>query len=191
MRRAKTVIAQLDIRRSQVLVEGILAEVSTTAADELGIQWVTDVPDDDGLFAGSVLPGIIGGPIPLPLAAEDVSFSTGTGLTLGYFRAGNLRALLRALSTDQYTNVLSTPSIVTLDNAEAEILVGQNVPFITGQFTNNATTPDNPFQTIERQDVGIILRVKPTINEGSTVTMDIEQEISSIDRDSEGSEPHH
>ena len=189
MRRALTVIAQLDIRRSQVLVEGILAEVSTAAADSIGIQWVTEVPDNDGLFAGSVLPGIIAGPIPLPLAAgEDAGFSTGTGLTLGYFRAGNLRALLRALSTDQYTNVLSTPSIVTLDNAEAEILVGQNVPFITGQFTNNATTPDNPFQTIERQDVGIILRVKPTINEGNTVTMDIEQEISSIDRDSEGSD---
>jgi len=108
------------------------------------------------------------------------------GFTLGYLRDGDIRALLRAFAGDRYTNVLSTPSLMTLDNAEAEIVVGQNVPFVTGQFTNDATQPDNPFQTIERQDVGILLRVKPQINEGGTVTLQLEQEVSSVDASTQG-----
>lgn len=187
IRRVRAVIEQLDVRRAQVLVEGVIAEVSTNAADELGIQWSTNTPAD-GVFAGSSLPGTTSGAFPNPFGETTGLASLGTGLTLGYFSNGDLRSLVRALSTDAYTNVLSTPSLVTLDNAEAEILVGQNVPFITGQFTNNATTPDNPFQTIERQDVGIILRVRPQINEGDTVTLEIEQEVSSIDRDDSGSD---
>ncbi|MGH8598494.1 MAG: secretin N-terminal domain-containing protein, partial [Gammaproteobacteria bacterium] len=180
----REVIAKLDIRRAQVLVEGIVAEVSNNKADELGVQWQTTVPRD-GVFAGTLLPGVAAGPIPDPFVADSVP-SLLTGLTLGYFSAGDLRTLIRALSGDQYTNVLSTPTLMTLDNAEAEIVVGQNVPFITGQFTNNATTPDNPFQTIERQDVGILLKVKPQINEGDTLTLEIEQEVSSVDRATTG-----
>jgi general secretion pathway protein D len=186
MAQIKAVISKLDIRRSQVLVEGIVAEVSNNKADELGIQWQTSAPRD-GVFAGSLLPGVASGPIPDPFA-KDSGPSLLAGLTLGYFSAGDLRALVRALSGDQYTNVLSTPTLMTLDNAEAEIVVGQNVPFVTGQFTNNTTTPDNPFQTIERQDVGILLKVKPQINEGETLTLEIEQEVSSVDRATTGAD---
>ncbi len=180
----KQVVAQLDIRRAQVLVEGIVAEVSTTKADELGVQWKTNLPGT-GAVAGTLFPGTNSGGIDSPFIGTDgPSFLR--GLTLGYLSSGDLRALIRALSGDQLTNVLSTPTLMTLDNAEAEIVVGQNVPFITGQFSNNSTTPDNPFQTIERQDVGIVLRVKPQINEGNTVTLEIEQEVSSVDRDTSG-----
>ncbi|MEM7540224.1 MAG: type II secretion system secretin GspD [Pseudomonadota bacterium] len=188
LKRARAIIAQLDIRRSQVLVEGIIAEVSNIASDELGIQWQTSQPGtSNGAFAGTLFPGVNSGAIDDPFD-DTLGSPIGTGLTLGLFRAGNIRALLRALESDSYTNVLSTPSLVTLDNAEAEILVGQNVPFVTGQFTNNATTPDNPFQTIERQDVGVILRVSPQVNEGDTVTMEIEQEVSSIAPSTTGSD---
>ena len=186
MAKIKKVITQLDIRRSQVLVEGIVAEVSTTTADELGVQWKTNVPDT-GAVAGTLFPGTASGAIDSPF---DLTDGPGflPGLTLGYFRSGDLRTLIRALSGDQTTNVLSTPTLMTLDNAEAEIVVGQNVPFVTGQFTNDATTPDNPFQTIERQDVGIVLRVKPQINEGDALTLEIEQEVSSVDRDTSGAD---
>ena len=98
----------------------------------------------------------------------------------------NFAALLQALSTDAKSNVLSTPSLLTLDNEEAEIVVGQNVPFVTGQYTSTGTTGSvtNPFQTIQREDIGIKLKVKPQINEGSAVKLEIEQEVSSISRSS-------
>ncbi|MBI4695999.1 MAG: type II secretion system secretin GspD [Gammaproteobacteria bacterium] len=176
----KQVIKSLDIRRAQVLVEGIVAEVSSTKADELGIQWKTAL-NSDGVFAGQRLPGTSAGAITSPFDTTATP-GFGTGLTLGYFSAGDLRALIRALSGDQYTNVLSTPTLMTLDNAEAKIVVGQNVPFVTGQFTNSTTTSLNPFQTIERKDIGILLKVKPQINEGDTLTLAIEQEVSSVDR---------
>ena len=186
VRRVLDVITQLDVRRAQVLVEGIVAEVSNAQDDELGIQWKTNLPDT-GAVAGTRFPGNASGSIDSPFDPEDgPSFLT--GLTLGYLSSGDLRALVRALQGDQYTNVLSTPSLMTLDNAEAEIVVGQNVPFVTGQFTNNTTTPDQPFQTIQRQDVGIKLRVKPQINDGNTVTMEIEQEVSSVDESTQGAD---
>ncbi len=186
MRTLKEVTTKLDIRRAQVLVEGVIAEVSSDHVDELGVQWHTNLPET-GIVAGTRFPGQVSGPIDSPFDLDD-SVNFLDGLTIGYLRAGDLRSLIRALSGDQFTNVLSTPSLVTLDNSEAEIVVGQNVPFITGQFTNNATTPDNPFQTIERQDIGILLRVRPQINEGDTVTMEISQEISSIAADTTGSD---
>lgn len=186
MRTLKTVTEKLDIRRAQVLVEGIIAEVSSAHADELGVQWQTNLPRD-GIVAGTRFPGRVSGPIDSPFDPGDVVGFL-DGLTIGYLRGGDLRTLIRALSGDQFTNVLSTPSLVTLDNSEAEIVVGQNVPFITGQFTNNATTPDNPFQTIERQDIGILLRVRPQINDGDTVALEISQEISSIASDTVGSD---
>lgn len=186
MQVVRAVISKLDVRRAQVLVEGIVAEVSSTQTNELGIQWKSSTADN-GVFAGSLLPGVSSGGITSPFS-EDAAPSFLNGLTLGYFSQGDLRGLIRALGGDQFTNVLSTPTLVTLDNAEAEIVVGQNVPFITGQFTNQATSPDNPFQTIERQDVGIVLRVKPQINDGDSVTLEIEQEVSSVDRDTSGSD---
>lgn len=186
VKRVLEVVDQLDVRRAQVLVEGIVAEVSNAQDDELGIQWKTSLPVD-GFVAGTRFPGSASGGIDSPFDPEDgPSFLS--GLTLGYLSSGDLRALVRALSGDQYTNVLSTPSLMTLDNAEAEIVVGQNVPFVTGQFTNATTTPDQPFQTIQRQDVGIKLKVKPQINDGDTVTMEIEQEVSSVDESTQGAD---
>jgi len=186
VRRVLEVVSQLDVRRAQVLVEGIVAEVSNAQDDELGIQWKTSLPVD-GFVAGTRFPGGASGGIDSPFDPEDgPSFLS--GLTLGYLSSGDLRALVRALSGDQYTNVLSTPSLMTLDNAEAEIVVGQNVPFVTGSFTNATTTPDQPFQTIQRQDVGIKLKVKPQINDGDTVTMEIEQEVSSVDESTQGAD---
>lgn len=186
MRKIKKVIEGLDIRRAQVLVEGIVAEVSSIQADELGVQWKTNLPDT-GVVGGTLFQGNASGAIDSPFDLTDGAGFL-PGLTLGYLRAGDLRTLIRALTGDQSTNVLSTPTLMTLDNAEAEIVVGQNVPFITGQFTNDSTTPDNPFQTIERQDVGIVLRVKPQINEGDALTLEIEQEVSSVNSDTSGAD---
>jgi general secretion pathway protein D len=104
----------------------------------------------------------------------------GRGLTLGYFRNGSLRALLRALATDTDTNILSTPSVVTLDNQEAEILVGSNVPFKTGESTSQGAPVENPFTTIERQDIGVTLKVTPQVNEGDAITLDILQQIETL-----------
>ena len=148
------------------------------------MQWASSVPRGTGEFAGSLFPGVASGPLPDPFS-KTATPSLLAGLTLGYFTGGDLRTLLRALSGDQYTNVLSTPTLMTLDNAKAEIVVGQNVPFVTGSFTS-AATAGSPFQTIERKDVGILLKVKPQINEGETVTMEIEQEVSSVDRATTG-----
>ena len=186
MTKIKKVINGLDIRRAQVLVEGIVAEVSTIKADELGVQWKTNLPDT-GVVGGTLFQGSASGAIDSPFDSTDGPGFL-PGLTLGYLTGGDLRTLIRALAGDQSTNVLSTPTLMTLDNAEAEIVVGQNVPFITGQFTNNTTTPDNPFQTIERQDVGIVLKVKPQINEGDALTLEIEQEVSSVNSDTSGAD---
>ncbi|HMM75844.1 MAG TPA: type II secretion system secretin GspD [Gammaproteobacteria bacterium] len=186
VKRVLEVVTQLDVRRAQVLVEGIVAEVSASQDDELGIQWKTNLPDT-GIVGGTRFPGSVAGGIDSPFDPDDGPDFL-TGLTLGYLSGGDLRGLIRALAGNQYTNVLSTPSLMTLDNAEAEIVVGQNVPFVTGQFSNSTTTPDNPFQTIQRQDVGIKLRVKPQINEGDTVTMEIEQEVSSVDESTVGAD---
>ena len=189
LKRVVDVITQLDVRRSQVLVEGIVAEVSGNRAEELGVQWktATSLANRNGVVGATNFPGEGAGAIDSPFSADDTVGFLG-GLTLGYVSGGDLRTLVRVLAGDAYTNVLSTPSLMTLDNAEAEIVVGQNVPFVTGQFTNNTTTPDNPFQTIQRQDVGIKLKVKPQINEGDTVTLDIEQEVSSVDSTTRGAD---
>lgn len=184
LRAIKSVVNQLDIRRAQVLVEGVIAEVSYDKSIELGVQWQTSAPND-GFFAGSrqtVAEGVTPS-----ISSFAVDALTG-GLNLGFFSSGSLRGLLNALETDGFSNILSTPTLMTMDNEEAEIVIGQNVPFITGQFTNNTTTPDNPFQTIERQDVGIVLKVRPQINEGDSVKLEIEQEISSIDTSTNGAD---
>ncbi len=184
-RSLRSVIQQLDIPRAQVHIEAIIAEVSVDSSNELGVQWLIDgTPKDNPAlatnFAGTVTP-ITG----LAAGANAAASVIGDGLTLGLGRLGeslNFVTLIRALSGDSDSNLLSTPSIVTLDNQEAEIIVGQNVPFVTGEFSNTTGTTGvaNPFRTIERQDIGISLRVKPQINEGNTITMDIDQEVSNI-----------
>ncbi|MFT5503701.1 MAG: general secretion pathway protein D [Gammaproteobacteria bacterium] len=176
----RAVIQQLDIARAQVHIEAIIAEVSLDTSNELGVQWLingsgSDDPVLSTQFAGSgtSIAGIAAGAIP-----------DGLSLGLGQIKDTGVSfvTLIRALSGDSETNLLSTPSIVTLDNQEAEIVVGQNVPFVTGESssTGSSTNITNPFRTIERQDIGISLKVKPQINEGNFITMEIEQEVSNI-----------
>ena len=176
----RAVIQQLDIPRAQVHIEAIIAEILLDTSDEFGVQWLIDAsPTGDPVFSsqfsgsGSSIASIASGIIP-------------DGMVLGLGRLDdpnlNFVALIRALSGDSETNLLSTPSIVTLDNQEAEIIVGQNVPIVTGETAITGTTGaiTNPFRTIERLDIGISLKVKPQINEGNTITLSIEQEVSSI-----------
>ena len=193
MRSLEEVIHQLDIRRAQVLVEAVIAEVSSNKAKDLGVQWVFD---NAGNSKGPL--GIInfsqGGASITGLAAAATSKTTAPavpdGATIGVGRFSkdgfSFAALLHALSSDGATNILSTPTLVTLDNEEAEIVIGQNVPFITGSFANTGSSAggtssvSNPFQTIQRQDVGLTLKIKPQINEGDAIKLDIDQEVSSL-----------
>ncbi len=183
MQSLRSVIEKLDVRRAQVLIEAIIAEVTTGKAAELGIQFYTANANfsgnNNGTFATSNLPGNQTGSVTAVNPAAP-----GVGLTLGGFSGltGNfldLSVLLRAIESDDDSNILSTPSLLTLDNQEAEITVGQNVPFLTGT-TQTTGGLANPFQTIERKDVGVKLKVTPQINKGNTVKLEIEQEISSI-----------
>lgn len=189
MRSLEAVIRQLDIRRSQVLVDAIIAEVSANKARELGIQWLNNGSasnsgspivgtnfDNVGTSAGNIVSGIVNNSLP--------ALTPGLLAGAGKFSNGRLDfgVVLQALASDSDTNILSTPSLMTLDNEEAEIVVGENVPFVTGSFTNTGATAGatNPFQTIQRQDVGITLKITPQINEGNAVAMQIEQEVSSV-----------
>ncbi len=184
----RRIIKQLDIRRAQVLVDAIIAEVSTGLAKDLGFQFAYVPTDRSG--SGTPAVGFLDSNLTLPSLFADEVVDTITGIGNGFFagaakRSGKDRwaAILRALEVDAATNILSTPSILTLDNEEAEIVVAQNVPFVTGSFTNTGSGTDtsvNPFQTIERQDVGITLRITPQINEGDSVQLDIEQEASTL-----------
>ena len=182
----KAVIRQLDIRRAQVLVEAIIAEITTSNNKELGVGIAVDGTNRD---SGSLPAGVSNfagvGELLLSVASGTAPTSLPAGLSfgLGNETSSGVRygALLRALQTDTNTNILSTPNIVTLDNEEAELIVGQNLPFVTGSFTGTGSTnPQNPFQTIERQDVGLTLKVTPQINEGDTVKLVLEQEVSSV-----------
>lgn len=174
----RSVIQQLDIPRAQVHIEAIIAEVSLDTANELGVQWLINSPDGDGAAlstqfssSGSSISSVAAGNIP-----------DGATLGLGQLDDPNINfiTLIRALAGDSQTNLLSTPSIVTLDNQEAEIVVGQNVPFVTGETTSSSNSVVNPFRTVQREDIGISLKVRPQINEGDAITMDIQQEASSI-----------
>ena len=194
-RNIEQAIGKLDIRRQQVLVEAIIAEVSLDNSKELGVDWYAPIAGDgdDGIvggsFTGSQLPNL-GADDPLDVFGSLLS----GGLNLGYlnFGIGNdgenqfkFGGLLRAISTDGNNNILSTPSVVTLNHQEASLSVGQEVPFVTGQYsaTGNADSSGspNPFTTIQREDVGLSLTVTPHINEGGQIVVDIAQEISSID----------
>lgn len=188
----KSVIEELDVRREQVFIETIIAEVSLNKESELGVDWSSNYRTDGG---------------------EDLSIGTGFTPTASGFQLGflnrfftnlsgtivpNLNVVLRALRSDSNTNIISTPNLLTLDNEQAEIVVGQEVPFVTGRFTTNAstsatatTTNDqgntvtntgvvNPFQTIERKNVGLTLTVIPQINDGGTIRLEVQQELSSV-----------
>jgi len=193
----RRIINQLDVRRAQVLVEAIIAEVSNDLAKDLGVEFAyvpTDRSSGTTPAFGTLLPnsgidltGVLGDAAN-PIGAITSGAFVGAAKLSGKDR---FAALLRALEGDTATNILSTPQLMTLDNEEAEIVVAENVPFITGQFTNTNSGGDsavNPFQTIEREDVGITLRITPQINEGDSVKLDVEQEASSITDDPRASD---
>ncbi len=186
-RSLEAVIRQLDVRRAQVMVEAIIAEVSDNLAVNLGVDWAALDRSSGNTPAlvtnnGTGLPGAIGsaatGAIPTPAG--------GLTLGLGRFRQDGVSfgALINALKTDGATNVLSTPNIVTLDNQEATIFVGDEVSIPSGTFTststNGASNPTNPFTTFNRTKLGIDLKVKPQISEGDTIRLEIEQKVSGI-----------
>ncbi|CAM4125847.1 type II secretion system secretin GspD [Bordetella muralis] len=191
-RSLREVIDQLDQRRAQVLVESLIVEVNDEAAAEFGIQWMTgsgNLNDGSGFVGGTNLGG--SGIGTSSTGATTIDQLAG-GLTLGVVKGTvdvlgneiiNLGVLARALNDTGKANILSTPNLLTLDNESASILVGQTVPFVTGQYvTSGSDGSSNPFQTIEREDVGLKLNIRPQISEGGTVKLDIYQEVSSIDQ---------
>ncbi|HEV7914526.1 MAG TPA: type II secretion system secretin GspD, partial [Albitalea sp.] len=188
-RQLRAMIDQLDSRRAQIYIESMIVEVSGDNAADFGFQWqglLGKNGDKTGIIAGTNFSS--GGPNIIDLSVQaavgGVGAKPGEGLNIGLIRnyAGTytLAAIARILQSQTSTNIVSTPNLVTLDNEEAKIIVGSNVPFITGQFTNTGTATTSPFQTIERKDVGITLRIKPQVGEGGTVRMQIFQESSSL-----------
>ena len=194
MQDMNAVIDRLDIRRAQVQVDAIIVEMSETRANELGITWAIQGADGDpaGLTNFSSTPGIaqLGAAVSASETPNASVLPEGLLTAVGRIRddGTSWAAVLTALAGDASTNIIATPTIVTLDNEQAEINVGQQVPFLTGQFTNTgaATGAVNPFQTIQREDVGTRLAITPQINEGSGVKLLIEQEQSSISRGVQG-----
>lgn len=181
----KGVIAKLDVRRAQVLIEAIIVEVTEGAGSDLGIRWIAGANDD-------VVAGFNNDASPNPIVDEDGNVLSefnpaslnplnllGTGLNLGYLSGTDVRAVVNAVATQNNANILSTPTIMALDNEEAEILVGQNVPFITGEQLLSGSNND-PFTTIQRQDVGTTLKVTPRVNNNNSVTLDIEQKVENV-----------
>ena len=184
----RAVIEQLDVRRAQVFVEALIAEVQADRAAEFGIQWqALDGLNKTGtqVFGGTNFGG--SGTNILGIAADATT--AGQGLNLGLIRGAltykgnpilNLGLLARAMQNDTATNILSMPTLLTLDNEEARFSGGQNVPLLTGQYANNANGTANPFQTVERRDVGLTLKVKPLITEGGAIRLQLYQEVSSV-----------
>lgn len=201
-----SVIERLDIRRAQVLIEAIIVEINDTDGKDLGIEWM--YRDNEYGFGSSVNDGTIGGVGAAAIAASDenasqedkdaalLALASGAakipGQVFGIGRLGkrtDLLGVLKMLQTKSTTNILSTPNLLTTDNTEASISVGQNVPFATGSYSavgggstgGSVGGIGSPFNTFDRKDVGIILKVTPQLNEGDTLVLDIEQEVSSVD----------
>ncbi len=189
-RQLRAVIDKLDTRRAQVFVESLIAEVSADQAAELGIQWqgaLGSAGDPNIGLMGTNFGTGISNIINFSAAATNGTPTLGRGVNLGVAHKTNgvyvLGFLARFLEDSGNGNVLSTPNILTLDNEEAEIKIGQKVPFVTGQFTNTNSGGNgavNPFQTIERQDVGLKLKIRPQISENGSIKMSVEQEVSSV-----------
>lgn len=203
MRALHNVIEQLDIKRAQVMVETLIAEISSSKQAELGLDWA--VFNEDRIAAAGLFDPDTG-----RIISNLAGFGSGTGTSSGQQTAGALGSLLgqgvtagfgrirdggtsfgvliKALQGDGDTNILSAPTLLTMDNEEAEFSVGQEVPFLTGQFTNTGSQSGsvNPFQTIERRDVGLTLNLTPQINEGDQVKLQIDLEVSSLGASSGG-----
>lgn len=187
----RTVVDKLDVRRAQVYIEAVIAEITSDKAAEFGFQWQSlsglgksGTQTFGGTNFGGTGQNILG-------IAQDPS-TVGQGLNIGVVKGTvkipgtdieilNLGMLVRALQTDGNSNILATPTLLTLDNEEAKIVVGQNVPFQTGSYTGTTgSLPQSPFQTVERKDVGLMLKIKPQISEGGVVRLQVSQEVSSV-----------
>ena len=201
MRSLMSIIDKLDIRRMQVLVEAIIVEVTEDKSAALGVNWAAFSQENDTRFpVGGFIQPVQGTSLvdlanlvndPKTALASGASVPTGTTLGIGRIAASgvNFAAMIRAIRNDANTNIVATPSAVTMDNQEAELKVAQEVPFITGQFTNTGSGTSgavNPFQTIQRQEVGTILKVTPQLNGSDTVIMKLEIESSSLASSSQG-----
>jgi len=188
----RAALDKLDVRRAQVYVEALIAEITADKAAEFGVQWQSlsgaGTADPAARGFGGTNFGAAGQNI---LGVAQNPGTVGRGLNIGVIKGRvtlpggveilNLGLLVRALESDNNANILSTPTLLTLDNEEARIVIGQNVPFITGQYAlSGAATTPTPFQTVERRDVGLTLRVKPQISEGGTVRLHLYQEVSSV-----------
>ncbi|EBV7132992.1 type II secretion system protein GspD, partial [Salmonella enterica subsp. enterica serovar Braenderup] len=191
MREIESAIDQLDIRRQQVLIEAAIIEVEGTDADQLGVQWALgDISSGIGLVNfdnfGTSLKNIAAGYLTGGGAGAASAVGAGSSLVLGDYREGSdgsrrlYGAMIQALKETTKSNLLSTPSIVTMDNEEAYIVVGENVPFVTGSVSTGAAGVANPYTTIERKDVGVTLKVVPHIGEDGTVRLEVEQEVSDV-----------
>ena len=187
----RAIVEKLDTRRAQVFVEALIVEISADRASQFGIQWQYLQPSSNSTYVGGGTNfGARGGGT--NIIDTSVNFgSAGQGLNLGLIRGTitipglgtitNLALLVRALQDDNTANILATPNLLMLDNEESKIVVGQNVPFITGQYAQTGSTSTvTPFQTIERKDVGLTLRVRPQITEGGTVRMVVYEEVSRV-----------
>ena len=188
-RQVRAMIDQLDTRRAQVYIESLIVEISGDDAADAGFQWLGALGLGNGRvqavqnFPSSSSPGIID----INAGILKGAINIGTGLNLGLLNGANtLTAIARLIQKSGNSNIMSTPNLMTVDNEEAKIVVGRNVPFITGQFTSTGTGTTNPFQTVERKDVGITLRIKPQIGEGGTIRMTIFQESSAVVGQAEG-----
>ncbi|MEW5249036.1 type II secretion system secretin GspD [Microbulbifer sp. 2201CG32-9] len=181
----KGVIAKLDVRRAQVLIEALIVEVTADNGSDLGIKWIAGAGDD-------VVAGFNNDAAPTPIVDDEgnqisdinpLSLNPlnliGRGLNLGYLSGTDLRAVVNAVATQSNANILSTPTIIALDNEEASILVGQNVPFVTGEQLLSGSNND-PFTQIQREDIGTELNVTPRVNNNNSVTLDIEQKVENV-----------
>ena len=188
------IISQLDVPRAQVLVEAIIVEIFETDDRLLSSDWLV-AGEDTGFGGSNQTPGLLGQLAAGAFQSDDEDVIQGIGAALAGIPGGiagganfdvagtSFIAVLRALETSAEANILSTPSLMTLDNNEAQIIVGQEVPFVTGSYTstgNSGSNPGDPFQTIERENVGITLKVTPHINDGDQITLDITQEVSGL-----------
>jgi len=185
------VVERLDIRRAQVLVEAIIVELDITEGQELGTEWLF-ADTNEGVFGAGPRGSSTGsGAIAAAALQDDVTFSdlgtaigglsnTALGIAGGVDSSRRFLALINALDNSTKANILSTPTLLTMDNNEAEINVGEEVPFQTGSFTNNNGNVGNPFTTFQRENVGILLKVTPQVNEGDKILLNIDQEVSAV-----------
>jgi len=184
----RSVIERLDVRRPQVFVEALIVEVTADKAAEFGVQWQTLTNNAGNRIVGgtnfgstSNIVNLATSPTPTVGAGLNIGVVNGSQNVPGVGQVLNLGMLARALETDSNANILSSPNLLTLDNEEAKIVVGQNVPFITGSYAQTAgSTTATPFQTIERKDVGLTLKIKPQILDGGSVRLQVYQEVSSV-----------